>query len=156
MFRELMLCNFIFHVQKYFSSAHARIHVTHIHTHIYKYIYTCIFSIHIFSQNFRKVSARSDSRAHTLFLDDTVNEKDKPSSASILLVSKHALLESALARNSKASPSRNDTKRDTDSRHYRGYIPSYTRYLNPHGSLVSRRRDLVKTTQPSLGLEAPV
>lgn len=27
-------------------------------------------------------------------------------------------------------------------------MPSYTRYLNPHGSLVSRRRDLVKATQP--------
>lgn len=25
-------------------------------------------------------------------------------------------------------------------------MPSYTRYLNPHGSLVSRRRDLVKAT----------
>jgi len=27
-------------------------------------------------------------------------------------------------------------------------MPSYTCYLNPHGSLVSRRRDLVKATQP--------
>lgn len=27
-------------------------------------------------------------------------------------------------------------------------LPSYTRYLNPHGSLVSRRWDLVKATQP--------
>lgn len=30
-------------------------------------------------------------------------------------------------------------------------MPSYTRYLNPYGSLVSRRRDLVKATQPIPG-----
>lgn len=36
----------------------------------------------------------------------------------------------------------------TPSRVITAAVPSYTRYLNPHGSLVNRRRDLVKATQP--------
>jgi len=34
-------------------------------------------------------------------------------------------------------------------------MPSYTRYLNPHGSLVSWRRDLVKATQSIPGPRVP-
>lgn len=116
-----------------------------------------IYFLHIyFHEIFVKFLHDLISCAYILFLLETANEEDAPSSASTFLASKHALLESVTLRLEILKRAWSDTKRDTDSRHYRGYIPSYTRYLNPHGSLVSQRRDLIKTTQPTPGLEAAV
>lgn len=43
----------------------------------------------------------------------------------------------------------------TPSRIITAAVPSYTRYLNPYGSLVNRRRDLIKATQPIPASELP-
>jgi len=52
------------------------------------------------------------------------------------------------AWNSKANRKHKTIPNVTPTRVITASMPSYTRYLNPHGSLVSRRWDLVKATQP--------